>query len=60
MTRKLTEKEKEVYWQGFEQGKKNSLKHNLCLLKGQLKAQKEYLKNAKKIKKYNKLNKTKE
>jgi len=32
---------KEVYWKGFEDGKKNSLKHNIVLMKSQLNAQKE-------------------
>jgi len=35
-----TKKEREAYWEGFEQGKKNSLCHNILLMKSQLKAQK--------------------
>lgn len=28
---------REMYWKGFEDGKRNSLKHNLILIKSQLK-----------------------
>ena len=34
----LDKKEKEIYWEGFENGKKNSLEHNINLMKLQLKA----------------------
>ena len=36
-----TNKEKEIYWKGFEDGKESSLKHNIILMKSQLKSQKE-------------------
>jgi len=42
-----TEREKKIYWEGYEKGKENSLKHNLGLMKLQLKTQKEF-KNEKK------------
>lgn len=35
-----TKKEEEIYWKGYEDGKKSSLKHNICLMKLQLKTQK--------------------
>ncbi len=36
-----TEREKKIYWEGYEKGKQSSLKHNILLMKGQLKASKE-------------------
>lgn len=36
-----TEREKEIYWKGYEEGKNNSLKHNIILMKNQLKMKKE-------------------
>ena len=36
-----TEKEKEIYWKGFEDGKSNSLKHNIILMKSQLKVERD-------------------
>ncbi len=32
----MNEKEKEIYWKGFEDGKRSSLKHNIVLLNAQL------------------------
>lgn len=47
MTRTIEHKEAlmKEYWRGFEDGKKNSLKHNMALLKLQLKTQKEFKAN---------------
>ena len=42
---------KNIYWKGFEDGKKSSLKHNLMLIQGQLESQKEFIKRPKKIRK---------
>lgn len=36
-----TQKEKEIYWKGFEDGQASSLKHNIILMKSQLKSKKE-------------------
>ena len=44
----MTPKEKKIYWRGFEAGKRNSLKHNLVLIKAQLKSQRDFLKEKKK------------
>jgi len=33
---------KKEYWKGYEDGKRNSLKHNLCLIDCQLKAQEDF------------------
>lgn len=34
--------EDEAYWKGFEEGQKNSLKHNILLMKMQLKTQRKF------------------
>ena len=55
---KLTEKEKEIYWKGYENGKKKSLEHNRCLINCQLKTQREQIKDLKKQKKFAKSQKS--
>jgi len=55
---KLTEREKDIYWKGYEHGKKKSLEHNKCLINCQLKAQREQIRDLKKQKKYLKKQKT--
>ena len=37
-------KDREIYWKGYEDGKASSLKHNIILMKNQLKSQKEFKK----------------
>jgi len=54
----MNKQEIKIYWKGFEDGKQNSLNHNIILMKCQLKASKEIVTNSnKRIKKIIKQNK---
>jgi len=44
----MNKQEIKIYWKGFEDGKQNSLKHNLILMKCQLEASKEIVKSSNK------------
>ena len=37
--KELTKREKEIYWKGFDDGVKGSLKHNIILMKEQIKGE---------------------